>query len=95
MALLTNILIYLGIGILTDVLVTLYYLSINRLLAAQSAVLCFLLTITGYFVVESIVVDTNWLLIFVYAFGCAIGCFITIKFDGKRNPPLKKKKKRD
>jgi hypothetical protein len=89
-----NILIYLGIGILTDILVTLYYLSINRLLAAQSAILCFLLTLTGYFVVESIVVDTNWLLIFVYSFGCAIGCFLTIKIDGKRNPSSKKKKKK-
>ena len=61
-----------------DIVVTFYYLAISHRLAVLSGTLCFILTITGYFVIENIVIDTNWLLIFVYSLGCGLGCSLTI-----------------
>lgn len=79
-----NLLVYFGIGVLMDIFVTLYYICIGHRWAVRSAVFCFLLTLIGYFVVEKIVVDTNWFLIFAYSFGCALGCFLTIFYFNKK-----------
>jgi len=73
--------IYFGLGILTDILVTLYYISVGHRLAIRSAVLSLLMTLLGFFIIERIVVSTNWFLILSYALGSAIGCYSVIKLS--------------
>ena len=76
-------LIYFGLGILTDVLVTLYYIAVGHRLAIRSAVLSLFLTLLGFLIIEKIVVSTNWFLILSYALGSAFGCYIVMMLTKK------------
>lgn len=76
-------LVYFGLGILTDVLVTLYYIAVGRRLAIRSAVLSLLMTLLGFFIIEKIVISTNWFLILSYSVGSAFGCYIVMMLSKK------------
>jgi len=85
----TEIMIYLVLGIVGDILVTLYYLFVGRLQAVPASLMTILITLLNFFVIERVVVTTNWFLIGFYAFGSAIGCFLIIIIQKNK---LKKKK---
>lgn len=75
--------IYLGLGILNDILITLYYIFVGKHSAIPASLLTILVTLLGFFVIGEAVVNANWNLILFYALGSAIGCFFTIKFVKK------------
>jgi hypothetical protein len=78
-----GILIYFSLGILNDILVTLYYILINKGNAIFASFTTFLITLLNFFVIGKIVVSTNWILILTYSLGCAIGCFVIVKLNKK------------
>lgn len=84
----TEIMVMLGLGIMNDVLVTLYYLFVGRLLAVPASLITVLITLLNFFIIKEIVISTNWILILFYALGCSIGCFSIILHQKYR---LKKK----
>jgi hypothetical protein len=79
-----EIMIILALGILNDVLVTLYYLFVGKLQALPASFLTILLTLLNFFVIEKLVVSVNWTLILVYALGSSIGCFAIILYQKMR-----------
>ena len=92
-----EIMIILALGILGDVLVTLYYLFVGRLQALPASFLTILITLLNFFVIEKIAVNVDWTLILVYALGSSIGCFSIIIFQKAklRKKQEKSKKKRN
>ncbi len=78
-------LIYLGLGILNDILITLYYILVGKRSAIPASLLTILITLLGFFVIGEAVVKADWSLIIIYAVGSAIGCFFTIKFVKKKS----------
>jgi uncharacterized membrane protein YeiH len=84
----TEIMIYVALGIVGDILVTLYYLFVGKLQAVPASFLTILITLLNFFIIERVVVSTNWMLMVFYAIGSAVGCFTIIGFQKAR---LKKK----
>ncbi|MCX6746978.1 MAG: hypothetical protein NTU63_02480 [Candidatus Pacearchaeota archaeon] len=66
------------LGIVSDILVTLYYIFVGRLQAIPASLLTILITLLNFFIIEKVVISTNWVLIAAYAFGCSFGCFSII-----------------
>ncbi len=92
-----EIVIILAMGILNDILITLYYLFVGKLQALPASFLTILITLLNFFVIEKLVVDVNWVYILVYAIGSSIGCFAIIvyqkiKLDKKQKGRKKKTK---
>lgn len=90
----TEIVTMFVLGIVGDVLITLYYLFVGRLQALPASLITILVTLLNFFVIERVVVTTNWLLILVYASGSALGCF-SIILHQKNKDEKKKTKKRN
>ena len=80
----TEIAIYVILGIIGDILVTLYYLFVGRLQAVPASFLTIVITLLNFFIIERVVVSTNWMLMVFYAGGSAIGCFTIIGFQKAR-----------
>jgi len=96
----TELIIYFALGIIGDVLVTLYYLFIGRFQGMLAAMMSLLITLLNFFVIGRVVVSNDWILMIVYAAGGAVGCFIIIAYQksklGKKlekNRISKKKRK--
>ncbi len=85
-------LIYLGLGILNDILITLYYIFVGKHSAIPASFLTILVTLLGFFVIGEAVVKADWTLLLLYAFGSAIGCFFTINLVKKRTRKKIKRK---
>ena len=71
-------LIYLTLGIVNDMLVTGYYLFVSKQRALAASLTTIILTLLSFFVIEKIIVNTNWPLACAYALGTAVGCFLII-----------------
>lgn len=84
----TEMIIYFALGIIGDILVTLYYLFVGRLQGVPASFLTILITLLNFFIIERVVVTTNWILMGFYAVGSAVGCFSIILSQKAR---LKKK----
>jgi hypothetical protein len=89
----TEIITMFVLGIVGDILITLYYLFVGRLQALQASFVTILVTLLNFFVIEQVVVSTNWFLILVYASGSALGCF-SIVFSQKLKAEKAKKKRK-
>jgi len=89
----TEIITMFVLGIVGDILITLYYLFVGRLQALQASFVTILVTLLNFFVIERVVVTTNWFLILVYASGSALGCFSIILAQKKKEAKIKKKRK--
>ncbi len=81
------------LGIVGDILITLYYLFVGRLQALQASFVTILITLLNFFVIEQVIVTTNWFLILIYAFGSALGCFSIIFSQKLKAEKTKKKRK--
>lgn len=91
-----EIIIYFALGIVGDILITLYYLFVGKLQAFPASFLAVLITLLNFFIIERVVVTTNWMLMVVYALGSAVGCFSIIfaqKEKLKRKEQKNKSKK--
>ena len=71
-----NELIYFGLGLLIDGLVTFHYFFVSHKWVWLAPLTTILITLISYFVINKIVVDFNWILILVYALGNGIGCLV-------------------
>jgi hypothetical protein len=80
----TEIMIYIVLGIVGDILVTLYYLFVGKLQGVPASFLTILITLLNFFIIERVVVSTNWMLMVFYAIGSAVGCFSIIAFQKKK-----------
>jgi hypothetical protein len=89
----TEIITMFVLGIIGDILITLYYLFVGKLQALQASFVTILVTLLNFFVIEQVVVTTNWFLILVYAFGSALGCFSIILLQKRKAEKIKKKRK--
>lgn len=94
----TEIIIYFIFGIVGDILVTLYYLFVGRLQALPASLITILVTLLNFFIIEKVVVSTNWVLIIFYAVGSALGSYFIIlsqksKLRKKSGKKIKKSKK--
>ncbi len=91
-----EIVIIFALGIIGDVLATLYYLFVGKLQALPASLMTIFITLLNFFIIERIVVTSNWIYILVYAIGSALGCFtiiLTQKRKLKRNANKPKKPK--
>lgn len=90
----TELIVYFALGIIGDILVTLYYLFIGRYQGILAALMSLLITLLNFFVIGRVVVGNDWILMVVYAMGGAIGCFGIIAFQkSKLNKKLQKQKR--
>lgn len=94
MVTLIEVMTMLVLGIIGDILITLYYLFVGRLQALPASLVTILVTLLNFFVIERVVVTTNWFLILVYASGSALGCFSIILSQKAKLNKINKKKKR-
>lgn len=76
------------LGIVSDFLAALYYLFVGRLQAVSASLTTILITLLSFFVISTVVVNLNWILVLIYALGCATGSFIIISAQKNK---LKKK----
>lgn len=74
----TEIITIFALGIVGDILATLYYLFVGKLQALPASLMTIFITLLNFFIIEKIVVSANWIFILVYACGSAIGCFSII-----------------
>lgn len=88
----TEIITMLLLGIMNDVLITLYYIFVGKLLAVPASLITVLITLLNFFIIKEIVISTDWVLILFYALGCAIGCFSIILHQKTRLKNKTKKK---
>ncbi len=94
-----EIVIIFALGIIGDVLATLYYLFVGKLQALPASLMTIFITLLNFFIIERIVVSANWVYILVYAIGSALGCFTIIltqkrKLIKRAGKPQKKKVKK-
>jgi hypothetical protein len=71
------------LGIVGDILATLYYLFVGKLQALPASLMTIFITLLNFFIIEKFVASADWILILSYAVGSAIGCF-TIVFSQKK-----------
>jgi hypothetical protein len=84
------------LGIVGDILATLYYLFVGKLQALPASLMTIFITLLNFFIIEKIVVSTNWIFILAYAVGSSLGCFTIIisqKRKLRKNIGKPKKKK--
>jgi hypothetical protein len=72
------------LGIIGDILATLYYLFVGKLQALPASLMTIFITLLNFFIIEKIVVSANWFFILAYAIGSAIGCFSIILSQKKK-----------
>lgn len=76
------VLIYVGLGILSDLLVTGYTLSATLGRSLTAAVLSFVIALLNFYVLGNILVlDFSWINALAYAAGNAVGCWAIIHFS--------------
>jgi hypothetical protein len=72
--------VYLGTGILSDLLVTAYYLFVARGLALPAALASIPIALLNFWVLNRVlVVDPSWYGAVAYAVGNAAGCFAIMR----------------
>ena len=74
----TEIITIFILGIVGDILATLYYLFVGKLQALPASLMTILITLLNFFIIEKIVYSTSWIFVLAYASGSAIGCFSII-----------------
>ncbi|HTZ41614.1 MAG TPA: hypothetical protein VMC07_00190 [Candidatus Omnitrophota bacterium] len=86
---------YFALGIIGDILVTLYYLFIGKSQGLLAASMSLLITLLNFFVIGRVVVSNDWILMLIYALGGALGCFGIIAFQKSKLKKKFLKKKRN
>lgn len=71
--------LYFGLGLLEDYIVSWYYFFLGRREALKTAGVSLVHTLLAVFVVASIIVSNDWLLLGAYAIGGSVGTYIGVK----------------
>jgi len=76
------VLLYFIVGVVGDILITLYYLAITDRRAAMAAFWSFIITMVQVFVLYKLVLSEEFILgLSAYAVGAAVGTYYTIKYN--------------
>lgn len=75
-------LLYFMIGLVYDVLITLYYLAITDRRSAMAGFWSFVITAVQIVILYEIIPSKDFLFQLIsYAFGCGVGTFLTVKYN--------------
>lgn len=78
----TLLILYFFVGLVYDVIITLYYLAITDRKPALAGFWSFIITMVGTFVLYEIIPSRDFLgQLIAYSLGCAVGTFLTIKHN--------------
>jgi len=73
------------LGVVSDALISLHYISITRGRALMAALLTILIGGLGYFIIRRVVVTWRPDLIAAELLGCAVGTFFIVKLTRRRH----------
>jgi uncharacterized protein YebE (UPF0316 family) len=91
MTLAVSLPLYLGAGILSDLLVTGYYVSVSRGLSWAAALVSIPVALLNFWVLNRIlIVDLSWSEAVAYAVGNAVGCFVIMQVNRRLGCQSKK-----
>jgi uncharacterized protein YebE (UPF0316 family) len=75
-------LLYLVLGIVSDILTTAYYIFVGKGSAVPASSVSLVITLLNFWVIGKLIVDSlSWGNVIAYALGNAIGCFIIMKLS--------------
>ena len=77
-----RLLAYVGLGIVSEILVGGYYLLLSRGLRWGASATTFINTIFGYWVLRHLLGDVSGISVMAYGVGNAIGCWILVRRKG-------------
>jgi hypothetical protein len=76
---------YFVVGLVYDILITLYYLAISDRRSVQSGFWSFFITYVGALVLYELFPSASFEVeLFFYALGCGVGTFFTVRYDKQR-----------
>jgi hypothetical protein len=79
------VLLYLALGILSDLFATGYYLCVARGWACRAATTSMLIALLNFWVLDRILVpDWSWANAVAYALGNAVGCMLIMRVSRSR-----------
>jgi hypothetical protein len=77
-----TILLYFIVGLVYDVVITLYYLAVTDRRSAMAGLWSFLITVVQVLILYEIIPSKDFLAqLIAYAFGCGIGTYLTVKYN--------------
>jgi uncharacterized protein YebE (UPF0316 family) len=77
-----TLLLYLALGILSDVLVTGYYICVGRGLALLAALVSLPIALLNFWVLGTVIVlNPSWANAAAYALGTGVGCYSIMKLS--------------
>lgn len=80
-----QLLLYFGLGVGSDVLVTFYYSAVSRGWAGRASLVSILISLLNFWVLGHVLVlEPSWTRAVAYALGNAVGCFAIMRSMKKR-----------
>lgn len=76
-------LLYFGLGVLSDLFVTAYYLCVARCWRFRAAMTSALVSLASFYVLDKVIMGQDWRSAVAYAAGNAVGCFVIMSI-GRR-----------
>lgn len=74
-----QMLLFFGVGIVSETLITAYYLAVSRQWAFRASALNLPITLLGFWVFSRVLTpDPEWFNALAYAFGNGVGCYCII-----------------
>ena len=79
-----GLLLYFGLGVVSDIFVTAYYISVGQQWAIPASFLSILTALLNFWVIDKVLINSpSWDLAVAYALGNAVGCFVIITLTKK------------
>ncbi len=76
-----KLLVYFGLGVGSDILVTFYYSAVSRGWAARASLASILISLLNFWVLGHVLIlEPSWPRAVAYAVGNAIGCFLIMRY---------------
>ena len=78
-------LLYFVIGVVYDVVITLYYLAINDRKSMLAGLWSFVITVVPFFIIYEIILSKDFTCqLLMYALGCGVGTYLTVKYNKRK-----------
>lgn len=80
-----TVLIYFIVGLVYDILITLYYLAISDRRSVMAGFWSFVITMVSIFVLYELIPSKDFVVqLLAYALGCGVGTYFTVKYNKRR-----------
>jgi len=77
-----NLLVYLGLGILSDLLITVYTISVGKDWRLAASLISIPIACLNFWIIDKLLIATlSWYGVLAYAIGNALGCFIIMTIN--------------